>query len=55
MNSFTSNKILAPISTFSFSPVKAEDLIKATSKFKSSQGSGMDYLSRFFLKKVCPY
>ena len=54
MNSFISSQILAPESNFRFSPVNAEDLIKAMSKFKSSQGFGMDNISRFFLKKSMP-
>ena len=54
MNSFISSQILAPESNFSFSPVNAEDLTKAMSKFKSSQGFGMDNISSFFLKKSMP-
>ena len=54
MNSFTRSQILAPKSKFSFSPVNAEDLNKAMSKFKSSQGFGMDNISSFFLKKSMP-
>ena len=54
INSFISNQILSPKSTFSFSPVNAEDLNKAMSKFKSSQGFGMDNKSSFFLKKSIP-
>ena len=54
MNSFISSQILAPESNFSFSPVNAEDLTKAMSKFKSSQGFGMDNISSFFLKKRMP-
>ena len=54
MNSFISNQILSPKSTFSFSPVNAEDLNKAMSKFKSSQGFGMDNISSFFLQKSMP-
>ena len=54
MNSFISSQILAPESNFSFPPVNAEDLIKAMSKFKSSQGFGMDNICSFFLKKSMP-
>ena len=54
MNSFISSQIPAPKSKFSFSPVNAEDLIKAMSKLKSSQGFGMDNISSFFLKKSMP-
>lgn len=54
MNLLISNQILSPKSTFSFSPVNTEDLIKAMSKFKSSQGFCMDNKSSFFLKKSIP-
>ena len=54
MNSFARSQILVNKSKFSFSPVNAEDLNKAMSKFKSSQGFGMDNISSFFLKKSMP-
>ena len=53
INSFISSQT-AHKSKFSFSPVNAEDLIKAMSKLKSSQGFGMDNISSFFLKKSMP-
>ena len=53
INSFISSQT-AHKSKFSFSPVNAEDLIKAMSKLKSSQGFGMDNISSFFLKKSLP-
>ena len=54
INSFISRQIPAPKSKFGFSPVNAEDRIKAMSKLKSSQGFGMDNISSFFLKKGMP-
>ena len=54
MNSFIRSQILAPESNFSFSPINAEDHIKAMSKFTSSQGLGMDNVSSFFPKKSMP-
>ena len=54
MNSFISNQTLARKSTFNFSPINAQDLIKAMSKFKSSQGFGMDNISSFFFRIGMP-
>ena len=40
--------------TFSFTPVTPKQLIETMGKFKTSQGSGLDCISSFFLKVGMP-
>ena len=54
LNLFLSNQIHAPDRSFIFTPINAEHIIKAISKFKSSHGFGLDNVSNFFLKKGMP-
>ena len=39
---------------FTFSPMQPQKLMKAMNKFKTSQGSGLDRISSFFLKTGMP-
>ena len=55
LNSFLNNQIHAPDRSFIFTPITAEHIIKAISKFKSSHGFGLDNISSFSWRKVCPY
>ena len=54
LNSFLSNQIHAPDISFIFTPINAEQIIKAISKFKSSHGFGLDNISSFLMKKGMP-
>ena len=54
LNSFLSNQIHAPDRSFILTPINAEHIIKAISKFQSSYGFGLDNISSFFLKKGMP-
>ena len=50
-NSFISDIVLNVKTNFSFSPLIPEQLIKTMSKFKTSNGFGVNNISSFFLKK----
>ena len=53
-NSFSSNQIHSPDRSYMITPINAEHIRKASSKFKSSHGHGLDNISSFFLKKGMP-
>ena len=53
-NSFSSNQIHSPDRSYMITPINAEHISKASSKFKSSHGHGLDNISSFFLKKGMP-
>ena len=54
LNSFLSVQIHAPDRSFISTPITAEHIIKAISKFNSSHGFGLDNMSSFFLMKGMP-
>ena len=49
LSSFLSNQIHAPDKSFILTPIYAEHIIKAISKYKYSHGFGLDNISSFFL------
>jgi len=54
VNSFLSNQFHATDGSFLFTPINTEHIIKAISKFKSSNGFRLDYIPSFFQKKGMP-